>query len=89
MGEDTPGRCWGRTCQLLGIIPLVVLVLMYWGQTLVLEWESRFGYGEVEDYGLPDTLMDQFRAYDTDASGCIDPMEFSMLRYQLEQVISL
>ena len=84
MGERSPG--WTKIGQFVGFGPLLLVLCMYWGETLLLEYEGHFGYGQVDDYGLPAALMEQFRSYDTDADGFIDPYEFSFLLNQLEQV---
>ena len=75
------------TCfQLLCLVPLLTLIIFYWSQTAILEWEGLFGYGEVQDYGLPGAVMEQFRLFDSNADGCIDPYEFSLLKHHLDVV---
>ena len=87
MGESSPGaRELSKTIFLS--VPLLLLVILYWGQALVLEWEGIFGYGEVEDYGLPGDVMEQFRLFDSNADGSIDPHEFSILIHHLNVVSS-
>ena len=78
-----------KVYQAVGFLPLLLGVVLYWGQTLVVEWEGQFGYGQVENYGLPAALMEQFRFYDSDANGFIDPFEFSILIQHLDQVLAV
>jgi hypothetical protein len=79
---------WGRKIvgRLLGAVPLFVAIILYGHDTFMQEWEGRFGYGQVEDYGLPQEVMEQFMSYDMDANGYIDPYEFSLLQYHITQV---
>lgn len=88
ISRKAPGRKnqMKTVCLWLGFTPLLIVLGFYWHQTLFLEYEGLFGYGQVEDYGLPAALMDQFRLYDTNADGYIDPYEFSFLQYHLDQV---
>ena len=87
MGESSPGAKELAKNIFLSV-PLLLLVILYWGQALVLEWEGIFGYGEVEDYGLPEDIMEQFRLFDSNADGFIDPYEFSILKQHLDMVSS-
>ena len=89
MNENSPGRtkCSRYLYQFFGSLPLIAVVVLYWGQTLVIEWEGHFGYGHSKDYGLPAPLMERFRFYDSDADGYIDPYEFSFLQQDLNKVV--
>lgn len=91
MGEESPGRedelkprkKWRK---IFCFLPLFLVVVAYWGQTLLLEWEGQFGYGQVKEYGLPESIMEQFRLYDSDANGYLDPYEFSVLQQHFNEV---
>lgn len=85
MGERSPG--FRTLIQLTCYVPLLLVAILCWGDTLFLEWEGQFGYGQVKDYGLPAALMEQFRLYDTDADGYIDPLEFFNLQQHLNKVV--
>ena len=67
-------------------LPLVLVVTLYWSQTLLDEWEGYFGYGHVEDFGLTSLMAEEFRNFDFNADGCIDPGEFYMLRQHFDKV---
>ncbi len=79
-------KCRKKSWSLVGFIPLVLVLSLYWSDSLLLEYEALFGYGQAKDYGLPSQLMEQFRMYDTNADGFIDPDEFSFLQHHLDQV---
>ncbi len=79
----------GLVSQFLGSLPFFFLILLYWADTIVIELEGQFGYGQIQDYGLPPGLMEQFRLYDANADGYIDPYEFSYLEPILYQVCAL
>lgn len=92
MEADSPGLAgrrngagWKKISQFVGFTPLFIVFLFYWHETLLIEYEGQFGYGQVEDYGLPAEMMELFRSYDSDANGYIDPYEFSFLQENLEQ----
>ena len=70
--------------HLICFTPIFLVLVVYFHETVLLEYEGQFGYGRVDDYDLPAQLMEQFMAYDSDASGCIDPYEFSFLQDHLE-----
>jgi len=41
------------------------------------------GYGHAPSFELPPEIMDNFRRFDTDGSGSLDPYEFSVVLSEL------
>lgn len=77
--------------KLLAALPLIAALFVYYAPVLLMEWEAHFGYTIASEQiiGLPDYIMDQFRLYDTNGDGYIDPVEFETLYFQVKTVVSL
>ena len=81
MGSDARSKL----LQLLSCLPLAFVAVIYWGDTVLEQWEDIYGYGTVTDYGLPEMVMEKFRRYDSDADGYIDPYEFFAMQCEERQ----
>ena len=62
-------------------------LVLYFLPTLIQEYEAHFGYGEVPFYDLSPGVMDQFRVYDANGDGNIDPFEFVVLGVRLVEEV--
>ena len=71
------------------MLPLVVALGLYFAPSLLDEYEARFGYGEMPTFDLPPGVMDQFRVYDMNGDGSIDPFEFVVLGVRLMEEVRL
>lgn len=69
--------------KVVGTIPLLLAIVLYFGPSFISEWEAYFGYGSVPSYDLPPTVMHQFRLYDMDGDGYLDPYEFERMMHRL------
>jgi len=75
--KESPGRV--MIFQLICAIPLIFVTLFVTRHDLLNFLEMKYGYGTMQNYGLPDGVMKKFNEFDTDLSGCIDPEEFAMM----------
>ena len=80
-------RFYGRCFYVCAAIPLVVAVAIYFVPTILDEWEARYGYGFAPSFDLPPGMMDQFRVYDANGDGCLDPTEFVALGIRLREEV--
>ena len=69
---------------LVSALPLVLALAIYWTPSLFNEWEALFGYGNVQRYEVPPKLMQQFRMFDSNGDGYIDPYEYMALHNYLK-----
>ena len=75
---------WRKLCASL---PIVIALFLYHVPTILDEYEAWYGYGEARDYNLPPGVMDQFRVYDSNGDGFIDPFEFAVLGIRLREEV--
>lgn len=80
-------RFYGRCFYVCAAIPLIIAFAIYFLPTILDEWEARYGYGFAPSFDLPPGVMDQFRVYDADGDGCIDPTEFVALGLRLREEV--
>ena len=77
----------GRTLRsvlvkLLGTLPLIAALVFYMGPQIISEWEAYFGYGHTPSYNVPPSILHQFRLFDVNGDGFLDPYEFEKLSQQ-------
>lgn len=72
----------------LAALPLALALLIYQMPTLLDEYEAWYGYGQAPMFDLPPGVMDQFRVYDSNGDGFIDPYEFAVLGLRLREEAS-
>ena len=78
-----PRRCY----YVCAAIPLVLAITFYFMPFIIDEWEARYGYGVMPSFDLPPGVMDQFRVYDANGDGCIDPSEFVVLGIRIREEV--
>lgn len=76
-----------RCYYICAAIPLVLAFTFYFIPTIIDEWEARYGYGVMPSFDLPPGVMDQFRVYDANGDGCIDPSEFVALGIRIREEV--
>lgn len=84
--RSRPGRrcCW----TLLAALPIVIALILSNLRTVVDEYRAWRGYGEVRMYAdLPPGVIDQFRVYDANGDGFLDPNEFAALGLRLREEV--
>ena len=64
--------CW----KLAAALPLVLALIVYLGPVVIKEWDSTYGYTAPTYDDVPEEFLDEFRMYDTNGDGNIDPIEF-------------
>ena len=74
------GVCW----KCAAAVPLLIALVMFLAPIIVRELEMTIGY-TAPDFQLPQEIMDQFRMYDTDGDGSLDPTEFFDLITQVSE----
>ena len=68
--------------KLLGTLPLLAALVFYCGPQIISEWEAYFGYGRTPSYDVPPSVLHQFRLFDVNGDGFLDPYEFERLSHQ-------
>lgn len=63
----------------LAPLPIFLAAICYFVPTIRTEYEARYGYGQVANYQLASSILDQFRMHDLNGDGRIDPYEFANL----------
>lgn len=86
--EDDPGGGRNSTVRsviikLVGTLPLIAALIFYLGPRIIAEWEGYFGYGHTPSYNVPPSILHQFRLFDVNGDGFLDPYEFERLSHQL------
>lgn len=76
-----------RCYYVCAAIPLVLAFTFYFMPFIIDEWEARYGYGVTPFFDLPPGVMDQFRVYDANGDGCIDPSEFVALGIRIREEV--
>ncbi len=72
----------------LSIAIALIALVIYNLPILVLEYEAWRGYGWARTYDdLPPGVMDQFRVYDENGDGYLDPQEFVVLGLRLREEV--
>lgn len=76
-----------RLCgwKLLPLLPLIAAIVLYFLPTILDKYEAHFGYGEMSSFNISPGIMDQFRVYDANGDGYIDPFEFVVLGVRLAE----
>ncbi len=74
------GVCW----KCAAAVPLLIALVMFLAPIIVRELEMTIGY-TAPDFQLPQEIMDQFRMYDMDGDGSLDPTEFFDLITQVSE----
>ncbi len=78
------GVCW----KCAAAVPLLIALVMFLAPLIQRELETANGYTAPEDSTkLPEEVMDQFRMYDTDGDGRLDPEEFFDLITQVRLLV--
>lgn len=83
--------CFSKRCllTLVSALPLALALIVYWFPTIIDEWEAYFGYGNVQHYDLPPKVMEEFRMFDSNGDGYIDPYEFVGLQSYLQVYVDV
>ena len=68
--------------KVVGTLPLVAALALYLGPQILSEWEAYFGYGHAPSYDVPPSILHQFRLFDTNGDGFLDPYEFERLSHR-------
>ena len=68
--------------KLLGTVPLLAAIIFYCGPQIISEWEGYFGYGHTPSYDVAPSVLHQFRLFDVNGDGFLDPYEFERLTHQ-------
>ncbi len=70
-------------------LPLLIALFLYNFPTVMDEYLAWQGYGEARIYAdLPRGVMDQFRVYDTNGDGYLDPYEFVFLGLRFREEVT-
>lgn len=68
--------------KLVATLPLIAALVLYLGPQIISEWEAYFGYGHTPNYDVPPSILHQFRLFDVNGDGFLDPYEFERLSHQ-------
>ena len=68
--------------KLVATLPLIAALVLYLGPQIISEWEAYFGYGHATSYDVPPSILHQFRLFDINGDGFLDPYEFERLSQQ-------
>ena len=83
-------RTWACTWKkLLVALPIAIALVLYHLPTIMDEYEAWYGYGDARVYDLPPGVMDQFRVYDVNGDGYLDPYEFVPLGLRLREEVKI
>lgn len=89
-GRSAPGRKERLLFKCFAALPIILAYLLYQMPSIIEEYEAWCGYGHASQYdGLPSSVLDLFRVYDTNADGYIDPYEFAAVTIRIHEDVSV